>query len=193
MKIDTAYATESDADAVTAVLTSAFGADALAAWLFPDPERRPAYQDGFYRSFIAHPQAECALAADGAGAAVWIRLAAGEPLHAETAGPTAGPLARLAAVGAALDARHPLDRDHLYLPLMGVAAGRQGQGIGSALLREGLARADRAGLPAYLEASSPQSRALYLRHGFADLGLPVRVEDSPEIQPMWREAAETNH
>jgi GNAT superfamily N-acetyltransferase len=69
---------------------------------------------------------------------------------------------------------------------MGVVGGRQGAGLGSALLRHRLARADADGLPAYLEASSPRSRALYLRHGFEDLGEPVRVADSPPLYPMWR-------
>jgi hypothetical protein len=59
-----------------------------------------------------------------------------------------------------------------------VVGARQGTDLGSAMLRHRLARADTDGLPTYLEASSPRGRALYLRHGFADLGEPVRVADS---------------
>ncbi|TDC98808.1 GNAT family N-acetyltransferase [Nonomuraea deserti] len=69
---------------------------------------------------------------------------------------------------------------------MGVIRGRQGTGLGSAMLRHRLGRADADGLPAYLEASSPRSRALYERHGFEELGEPVRVADSPLLWPMWR-------
>ena len=69
---------------------------------------------------------------------------------------------------------------------MGVIGGRQGAGLGSAMLRHRLERADADGLAVYLEASSPRSRALYRRHGFADLGEPVRVADSPLLWPMWR-------
>nr|BFF22827.1 GNAT family N-acetyltransferase [Glycomyces mayteni] len=186
--IDTVYA--SDAGGLMDTLASAFAADPLAAWLFPDEDRRAAYQDGFYRSFLGHPGAE-AYAAGGEGAAIWLRLKAGERLDAGDA-PPGGPLARLFALGAALAARHPVDRPHVYLAVMGVVPPAQGRGIGSALLRDRLARADRDGLPAYLEASSPGSRALYLRHGFADLGGPVRVEDSPAVQPMRREPAATD-
>ncbi|GAA2271471.1 GNAT family N-acetyltransferase [Glycomyces scopariae] len=186
MNADTTYAPGTGrAGVVTGVLASAFEGDALAAWLFPDPARRAGYQEGFYRSLLEHPGAESYLAGE-TGASIWLRLGAGESLHQD--GPTAGPLARLAGLGAALAQRHPVD-PHLYLAVMGVAAGFQGRGIGSALLERRLELADRDGEAAYLEASSPGSRALYLRHGFADLGEPVRFEDAPPIFPMWRNAA----
>ncbi|GAA4909361.1 hypothetical protein GCM10023223_29220 [Stackebrandtia albiflava] len=93
------------------------------------------------------------------------------------------------AVGEALAARHPVGEPHLYLAVMGVVSDRRGHGIGTALLRHRLQRADRDGIGTYLEAGSPRSRALYLRHGFADLGHPVRIADAPPLQPMWRPAA----
>ncbi|WP_335989259.1 GNAT family N-acetyltransferase [Glycomyces sp. MUSA5-2] len=185
MNIDTVYA--SDAGGLVGVLSSAFAADPLAAWLFPDEGRRAAYQEGFYRSLLGRPRAE-AHVAGAEGAALWLRLDRGERLDAGSA-PPGGPLARLFSLGAALGERHPVDRPHLYLAVMGVVPASQGRGIGSALLRHGLALADRDGLPAYLEASSPGSRSLYLRHGFADLGGPVRVEGAPPVQPMRREPA----
>ena len=57
-----------------------------------------------------------------------------------------------------------------YLPFMGVDPAYQGQGIGSALVAVVLAKADRDGEPAYLEASSPENRRLYERHGFQTIG-----------------------
>lgn len=89
------------------------------------------------------------------------------------------------ALGQALAERHP-DHAHLYLPCMGVVGARQGTGLGSAMLRHRLARADADGLPVYLEASSPRSRTFYQRHGFEDFGDPVRVADSPLLWPMRR-------
>jgi len=72
--------------------------------------------------------------------------------------------------------------DHMYLPLLGVEPNRQGQGIGSALLAPGLARADSAGLPCYLETSRERNLPFYTRHGFE-----VIVEDNlPNGGPrMW--------
>jgi ribosomal protein S18 acetylase RimI-like enzyme len=79
---------------------------------------------------------------------------------------------------------HPTE-PHWYLAQIAVTPGRQGRGHGSALLRSGLERCDRDGLPAYLESSSPRNRALYERHGF-DVIDEVRVADSPPIWPMLR-------
>ena len=42
----------------------------------------------------------------------------------------------------------------------------QGRGLGSALMQPVLERCDRERMPAYLNAGSPRSRDLYLRHGF---------------------------
>lgn len=118
---------------------------------------------------------------DGPGVAVWLRLAAGEPPFGEP--DPREP--RLAAFTELLRARHPHDREHLYLPFLGVA--EPGRGIGSALLTSRLSRADAEGLPAYLEASSPRSVPLYRRHGFEFLGEPVTLPDGPRLWPMWRE------
>lgn len=195
MKINTPYAAIRAVDrpehgAVLSALASAFDADPFAAWLFPEPSRRAGLQAGFYLALLDHPGAEGHLAGDGEGAAIWLRLQAGEHLHDDRDG-TAPPdsMARLRSVGEALAARHPVDEPHRYLAVMGVAAARQGRGIGTTLLRHGLERADRDGTGTYLESSSPRSRALYLRHGFTDLGEPVRLEDAPPLYPMWRPPA----
>jgi GNAT superfamily N-acetyltransferase len=58
---------------------------------------------------------------------------------------------------------HPTE-PHWYLGGLGVTPDRQGRGHGSALLRVGLERCDRDGLPAYLKASNARNRPLYERH-----------------------------
>lgn len=199
MAVDTTYASvrraeDADRQAVLDVLTEAFMNDPLACWLFPDLGQRGRLQAHFYRPLLTHPAAEAYLAGRREGASVWLTLAAGQPPHQEH--PDASEAgretvfgeygARLLAVGQALAARHPTGEPHLYLPCMGVVSGRQGAGLGSAMLRHRLERADADGLAAYLEASSPRSRDLYQRHGFEDLGEPVRVADSLLLWPMWR-------
>ena len=62
---------------------------------------------------------------------------------------------------------HPHEPHH-YLAFLAVRPGRQGHGLGTALLRDRLRRLDAAGAPAYLEASEPRSRALYVREGFRE-------------------------
>ena len=63
---------------------------------------------------------------------------------------------------------------------------KQGQGIGSFLLKEALKMVDKNGDRAYLEASSERNKALYERHGFEMIG-EVQVDDSPSAYPMIRE------
>jgi GNAT superfamily N-acetyltransferase len=55
---------------------------------------------------------------------------------------------------------------HLYLSILGVEPSRQGQGLGSALIRPMLERADAAGLPCYLDTFQPRNVPLYQKHGF---------------------------
>lgn len=62
------------------------------------------------------------------------------------------------------------EQPHWYLGEIGVSAAARGRGLGAALLERGLARADDAGLAAYLESSTPRNRALYARFGFEELG-----------------------
>ena len=83
--------------------------------------------------------------------------------------------------------RGHLQEPHYYIRYVGVAARSQGQGLGSALLRPTLDRCDREQLPAYLEASSEGSAALYERLGFVHLG-EQRLPDGPPFWPMRRPA-----
>jgi ribosomal protein S18 acetylase RimI-like enzyme len=80
---------------------------------------------------------------------------------------------------------HPHE-PHWYLPLIGVDPAYQGRGLGAALLDHALAISDKDGLPAYLEATSPNNRRLYERHGFEVVG-EIQYGDSPAMWPMWRE------
>ena len=53
-----------------------------------------------------------------------------------------------------------------YLWGLGVEPSEQGKGIGGALMRPILARADRDGLPCYLETQNQRNLPFYERHGF---------------------------
>ena len=87
-----------------------------------------------------------------------------------------------------MDGKHPKRPPHWYLAVMGVAPEWQGRGIGSLLMHPGFDEIDAAGLPSYLEASTPRSRALYARHGFRVTGEMHLPADGPPIWLMWRDA-----
>ena len=85
-----------------------------------------------------------------------------------------------------MEERHPQDPSHWYLFILGTEQAAQGQGLGSALLAQVLARVDADGMPAYLESSSERNLALYGRHGF-EVTSEVVIPGGPRIWPMWRE------
>lgn len=85
---------------------------------------------------------------------------------------------------------HPKE-DCWYLPLIGVDPARQGQGLGSALLKHALEIIDRNSLPAFLESSNPRNISLYERYGFEVVGR-IQIGSSPPVHPMIREAQKQN-
>jgi GNAT superfamily N-acetyltransferase len=100
----------------------------------------------------------------------------------------AGPDApRFLGVNKLFDDHHP-HGSYWYLQFMGVAPGWQGQGIGSALMAPVLARCDREGVRAYLDATSERNKRLYERHGFQAED-PFGPPGGPPLWPMWRQPA----
>lgn len=87
----------------------------------------------------------------------------------------------------AMDAAHPRE-PHWYLAAIGVHATGRGQGIGSALIEARLAAvaATAPGTPAYLEASTERSAALYARHGFEATGRVAGFPAHAAPISMWR-------
>ena len=185
---------ESDADLAVAVdtLAAAFYDDPVLTWLCPDDERRrnvlPGWFDVITRSLSHHRAIH--LSADDAGAAVWVPP--GVPM-VEDDEAFGGGMVNVSPVDAErfgtligkAEAVHP-EEPHWYLFLVGVVPDRQGQGLGSALIREVLDRCDRDGTPAYLESTRPENRRLYRRHGFEVTG-EIVLPDGPTPATMWRE------
>jgi GNAT superfamily N-acetyltransferase len=164
------------------VLAAAFVDDPLARWLLPGNLATDVVFGPLVEASAAH--GELAVSPDGTGAAVWLPRGAEPPVGDRQPIPDA--LDRLRTFLELTEARHPAGTAHLYLVLLGVVPAARGRGLGAALLRERLARADADGLPAYLEATSLRSRSLYERHGFRDAGDPIQLPDGPSLWPMWR-------
>lgn len=179
-------------DPVMDILALAFSNDPALRYMFPTAA---GYLANFNR--LATAMAGSALAAGtawvadgGAAAALWLAPGVegdGEAIGA-LVGETVAPerLQVLAQLGEEMGRFHP-EEPHWYLSMIGVDPSRQGQGLGAALLKEGLKRCDGDGLPAYLESSSPKNVPLYERHGFAVIGL-IKPGDHPGLIPMLRAA-----
>jgi GNAT superfamily N-acetyltransferase len=188
---------EADRELVVRLLDEAFQDDPVSGWVFPGAEDRRANHPGLMAAFtdIVLEAGRIDLAEDGSACALWLSMPADDhDGDAEDDGPAQVRQAvdpdneRIEAIGRLTAAIHPSGRAHEYLWMIGVVPGRQGEGLGTALIESVLDRCDREGLPAYLEASSARSRKLYERLGF-ELAGPVLdlPEGGPTMWPMWRE------
>src|SRR5919107_898411 len=163
-----------DVDALTGVLTRAFHDDPVTRWVYASDARRPHWSQRFFRWELERllPQDVAWTTDDRAGAALWAlpdqwRESPRETLQLFRA-TLLGVVPRLPRVLRGLtqvEQRHPAER-HLYLAILGVDPARQGEGLGSRLIRPGLELCDREGLPAYLETGKEENLAFYARHGF---------------------------
>jgi GNAT superfamily N-acetyltransferase len=183
-----------DVDTVTAVLTEAFLDSPVGDWLIPNFDtRRHVYMD-YFRIHAEHALHEglVDITTDGNAVALWfpyLQAVPDPPDYEERIAVACGMwLHRFQLIDATFGEHHPRT-PHRYLAFLGVAPAFQGQGIGTALLEHHHTGLDADDVPAYLEASTPASRDLYLRRGYtlaanAPLHLP---EDGPPVWPMWRE------
>lgn len=186
-------ARESDREAVGRLLHEAFMNDPVSSWIFPDETHRHRTHGVLMGAFadLVFSEGYIDMTEDGSAAALWFSVAAGEPEEDDSAAQMREAVdpdnERVELVGRLSGAIHPTDKAHEYLQLIGVSPGRQGQGLGTALIEPVLERCDRDGTAAYLEASSVRSRVLYERLGFVFTGRTVDLPGGPPMYPMWRE------
>ena len=189
-------ANRSDHGAIASALAAAFASDPVMCFLLADEARRTARLRRHFEASIPLYAASGSIwvADDLTAAALWV-APGGYPFSLRQELSVAR--ARLEVFGRtprrgigvlrALERHHPHDPPHWYLDYIGVEPAGQGRGLGSALLAPMCARCDAEGRGAYLNASSPRSRELYARHGFAvrsELRLPF---GGPPVWRMWRE------
>lgn len=184
---------EGERSRVFASVASAFSADPLMRWFFPEAEDYfNAATGDFYDAFGGGAiTAGTAYRTQGfEGVALWYPPGAGpdeerlinsmattvrSSIHEDCLGLTEG-----------MDKYHPKE-ECWYLAVLGVDHAYQGYGHGARLLKHTLAKLDDLGAAAYLESSNPLNISLYKRHGFEEIGR-IQSGSSPTIVPMLREA-----
>jgi ribosomal protein S18 acetylase RimI-like enzyme len=193
MDVNVRSAQSEDLDVIVGILTESFFEDPVMCWAFEESVR-PRRLDVMWRVMAKHgyiPAGAATVLPGGDGAALW--MPPGRSLddafwseHAsEFVGGLEGDLDRISQLGDVMNASHPTV-EHWYLLAIGIHPHAQGRGLGGTLLAHTLARADAARQPAYLEATSTRSRALYERFGFEVTG-EIRPGDGPPLWCMWRE------
>jgi ribosomal protein S18 acetylase RimI-like enzyme len=75
-----------------------------------------------------------------------------------------------------------------YLPLIAVDPSVQGQGVGTILMLDGLARMEKDGVGGYLETQKEDNLAFYGRFGYQLRDTLHPVADGPPYYTMWRPA-----
>ncbi|MYS18858.1 Acetyltransferase (GNAT) family protein [Streptomyces sp. DvalAA-14] len=183
---------QGDREAAVGLLHKAFARDAVSRWVFPDPDQLERKHGALMAAFLdmALTEGYVDLAEDGSAVALWTSIPAGDHGDGDPVGFRASidpDNERIEQIARLTGAAHPKDRAHEYLMLIGVDPDLQGQGLGGGLIANVLARCDREGRHAYLEASSLRSRALYERLGFTFMGHTIDLPDGPPMYPMWRE------
>jgi GNAT superfamily N-acetyltransferase len=188
-------ATGDDAPAMVEMLARAFYDDPVFGWLFPDDGKRLAQSKRYFegRARILLRQGECYTVDGAAAAAMWARPGDWHDPPVDVFRqfmhlvPALGRrIPRSLAGLRVIEERHPT-APHWYLSVLGTDPGRQGEGLGSALLQPVLDDCDRLDVPAYLETGTERNVAFYARHGF---GVTERIElpDGPPMWLMWRDA-----
>jgi ribosomal protein S18 acetylase RimI-like enzyme len=187
--------------AMANTLAAAFYDDPAIEWLLPDEATRlETARRGFdlflRRLWLQHEQVYVA-GDDVAAVCVWeppgawkVGLGAQLALLPAMLGVYGRRLPRVLGALTAIERNHPTE-PHEYLAFVGVAPERQGRGIGSMVMKPILDRCEAESLPAYLEASSVRSRALYERHGFSVTEEVTIGKGAPPVWRMWRPATAT--
>jgi len=185
-----------DLGILAALIADAFCDLPPSRWLISDPDARRRLLPGYFRLYLDHALTAGVICttADRDAAALWIPAGhqppAPPPDYPDRLAAATGPWTRqFVLFDAALERAHPVGVPHHHLAILAVRPGRQGHGTGTALLSACHHTLDQAAIPAYLEASSPRNRSLYLRHGYQDHGPPIRLPGGPPMYPMWRQPA----
>jgi ribosomal protein S18 acetylase RimI-like enzyme len=195
--VDVRPATLDDVDRLGRIAAAGFYDDPVMSWVFPDDavrlDRLVFVFTGLSRDTL--PGRGLVHRAGDACVALWRdpsfehgrtardRVADAEEEAAVPFAPDE--LERLAVLGAAMMANHPHE-PHWYLNVVSTVPEHQGEGLGAAVLRPVLDRADAEVVRAYLESSNPRNLPFYRRHGFVDAG-EIPLEGGPSLTKMWRE------
>lgn len=192
-------ATAVDIPLMVTTLARAFDDDPLMLWMIPRSRRR--VRLAMFFALLLESRVtlgETYTTPDRVGAAIWgppgqwrndfdrVSDSADRLISILGTNPT-----RAIDVVVAMEESHPASVPHWYLALLGTHPDWQRTGVGAALMRPILSRADSEGLPAYLESSKESNIAYYRSFGFEVTG-EIRIPNGgPTIWPMWREPQPT--
>ncbi|MDF1643751.1 MAG: GNAT family N-acetyltransferase [Pseudomonadales bacterium] len=185
---------ESDIKQVCDILGDAFSRDPVLNWITP----KASIYSGLFRAgaeALYKKHNHVYINRNGTGAALWLPagISPKSPFHwrlfstlfSLVAASGIGGLKRASELEKVFADNHPQE-PHFYLHAIGATQDCQGKGIGSALLKAGLAACDEQGMPAYLESTNPRNNPLYERYGFNIVGEATLSNGGPNVWFMRR-------
>ena len=185
-----------DADALAATMARAFHDDPLICFILRDEAARAAMMPRLFKLLfkLGLPHGACDVTAGIEAAALWRPPNAWEipwwqyiTNGAEFLGIFGlGGARHVTWVMDIIEKNHPHE-PHWYLQAIGTDTAKQGKGFGGVVIRCGLAKADAAGMPAYLESSKDSNIPIYQSFGFEVTG-EIKLPAGPTLWPMWRKA-----
>lgn len=192
-----AVADVGDVDTLAGLIAGAFAPLPASRWLVDgDAHAWASIGPRYFAIYLEHAisgRGVVHTTADRDAVAVWFDMTLSPPAApmdydrrlADVTGTYVGRFRRFDAL---LDAHHPR-LGHHQLAFLAVRPDRQNQGLGTALLAHHHHRLDQHGIGAYLDAASPDSYRLYLRHGYAPHGEPITLSGLQQtlLWPMWRQ------
>jgi GNAT superfamily N-acetyltransferase len=183
-----------DLDRLADILSDSFSNDPVMNWVIPMPEL---YRD-FFKLIIEGvylPRGISHIDEQGRGASLWLppeqkfempaRLSLATMILKLLFHKGFQPLKNIREQGEFFARHHPHE-PHYYLQFIGARQQNQGQGVGSALLKQGTRLCDEVQMPAYLESSNALNVPLYQRHGF-EVIFEGDIPGGPRAWFMWRE------
>ena len=186
-------------DRATITLERAFSTDPMFKWIFPDPEQRARSLRRMNRVPLDYGlrHGHVTQSHQGMAVAIWFPpgcsiTASGMIRSGMLAVPFRvgfRPFAKFMGANQIMERIHKkyVPEPHWYLLIVGVDPELQGRGLGSALVKEGLMRADHANCPCYLETSEERNLAFYQRCGFTVVESVSLGEGGPPAWAMRRD------
>ena len=186
----------------TTTLARAFSNDPMFAWIFPDARRRSQSLRVLNRVPLEYGlrHGRVTQSNGGLAAAIWIPPGHTITLSGMIRDGILGvpgrvgfrPFARFLGANSVMGRLHKkfVPEPHWYLLIVAVDPELQGRGVGTALVAEGLARADQSACPCYLETSEERNIAFYERHGFAVVASAPLGKGGPTGWAMRRDVQE---
>jgi GNAT superfamily N-acetyltransferase len=195
---------EAEADAAGHLIAAAFSPAPMMAFLFPDAERRALLLPQFFVAMtrlairtgkaigLGHPLQAVALWLPPVGESPPEEVVSESGVPAFIALLDEAETVRIEALATQLEAmvQRSLTGPHWYLAYAAVAPEHQGQGLGTALVRDTLDQLAPTGLPCYLESADETNLRFYERLDFRIVDADLVPDSQLRVWVLRRDSAE---